>query len=83
MVVTGEWSGQGATGIQCVEARDVAIRATMYWTTPPPNNYLAKNVNSAQAEKPCFNLQINEMVPSTSKPKEISPYLCFLSSNEV
>lgn len=43
----------GATGIQWVEARDLAKQPTKNRTVPTTKTCLAQNINNADAEKPC------------------------------
>lgn len=44
LAMAGEISGchnsVGATGIQCIEARDAAKHPKMYWVVPTTKNYL-------------------------------------------
>ena len=54
--------GEGAAGIQCVEARDATEYLTMHKRAPPathththtPKNFSNPNVNSVDVTKACF-----------------------------
>lgn len=53
----GSHNSEGAPGIYWVEAGDAVERLTMHRTAPTTGNYLAQNVNSAEAETSCFILK--------------------------
>lgn len=55
--LSGSHNSEGAPGIYRVEAGDAVERLTMHRTAPTTENYLAQNVNSAEAETSRFILK--------------------------
>lgn len=48
-----QYGGKGVTGIQCIEAKDIAENPTMYKTAPTAKNLLAPNDSSGKLRMLC------------------------------